>query len=220
MKQRARAAKLGTELRQEQIAQAALNLVASQGLKGLSVAGVASQVGLVPSAIYRHFRSKGEVLNAVLNLIQARLLGNVAAVKKETPDPIERIRRLLFRHLQLVQAYQAIPRILFSDEVYSGHPERKAKLYAVIRAYLDQIEEIVREGQHQNRLRPDIAPETAAVMFMGLVAPSAILWHLSDGGFKVSRHAERAWKIFSAAIRGPEKPAAVPGRAPRKGVTK
>ena len=200
-----RAEKQHTQVRQEQIAQAALLLVASRGLRGLSVAAVAGQVGLVPSAIYRHYRSKGEVLNAVLDLIRGRLLSNVEAVRAETEDPLERIHRLLQRHLQLVVAYRAIPRILFSDEVYSGHPELKDKLYGIIQGYLDQIGKIAREGQKQKRIRPEIAPETIAVMFMGLVAPSAFLWHLSDGKFNVTRHAERAWKVFSAAIQGPKK---------------
>ena len=198
-----RAAKVETGIRREQIAQAALGLIASQGLKGLSVAAVANQVGLVPSAIYRHFQGKDEVLNAVLDLISMRLQENVAAVRAETSDPLERIRRLLLRHIQLVQVYQAIPRVLFSDEVYSGHPERKAKLYGIIRGYLQKIEEMVKEGQRQGRIRPAVAPETVAVMFLGMVAPSAFLWHLSDGGFNITRNTERAWEVFRAAIQEP-----------------
>jgi hypothetical protein len=38
-------------------------------------------------------------------------------------------------------------------------------------------------------------------MFLGLVQPAAILWQLSDGGIDVTKHAERAWQIFSDAIR-------------------
>jgi AcrR family transcriptional regulator len=155
-----RAEKLQTEVRREQIAQAALMLVASQGLKGLSVAGVAGQVGLVPSAIYRHFRNKGEVLDAVLELLRGRLLGNVEAVLQETPDPLERIHRLLQRHVLLIVEYRAIPRILFSDEVYSGDSERKAKLYGVYRAYLGRIEAIVRDGQERKLIQAELAPET------------------------------------------------------------
>ncbi len=67
--------KLDTQIRREQIAQAALELVASQGLKRLSMAAVARRVGLVPSGIYRHFHSKTEILHAVLDRIRQRLTG-------------------------------------------------------------------------------------------------------------------------------------------------
>jgi len=49
-----RALKTKTEIRQEQIAQAALRLIAKHRYHQLSVASLAKEVGVVPSAIYRH----------------------------------------------------------------------------------------------------------------------------------------------------------------------
>lgn len=60
---------------------------------------------------------------------------------------------------------------------------------------------MVRQGQKEKCIRPDINPETVSLMFLGLFQPSAFLWHLSDGGFDVTKHTEKAWKIFSEAIR-------------------
>lgn len=57
--------KMKTEVRREQIAAAALQLIARRGMHGLSIAGIARQVGLVPSAIYRHFDGKDHVLDLV-----------------------------------------------------------------------------------------------------------------------------------------------------------
>lgn len=174
--------------------------MATYGVKGLSVARLARQVGLVPSALYRHFRSKDDVLNAILGLIQDRLRDNAEAVRAETADPLEQLRRLLLRHGRLVGEYQAIPRLMFSEEVYSGHPERKAKVYRIISSYLQRVGDIVRQGQRCGRIRADVPPNTMAVMFVGLVQPAAILWHMSDGGFDVTRHVEQAWRVFSEAI--------------------
>ena len=53
------ARKLGTAFRKQQIAQTALNLVARDGLQAMSIAEIAHQLGLVPSAVYRHFRKNG-----------------------------------------------------------------------------------------------------------------------------------------------------------------
>lgn len=64
-----RARKVKTEIRQDQIARAALSIVVSQGLEKLNVAAVAEKVGIVPSGIYRHFKGKEAVLDAVLDFI-------------------------------------------------------------------------------------------------------------------------------------------------------
>lgn len=195
-----RAEKLDTEIRQEQIAQAALSLISSGGLKGLSVARVARRVGLVPSAIYRHFRSKDEVLDAAVGYIQERLLGNVHAVCDETEDALERLRKLLMRHIGLIRENQGIPRIIFSEEFYDGRPERKARVYGIIKQYLNRVSQIVRQGQQGGRIRPELDPGVVAVMFLGLIQPTAILWHMSQGEFDAARHAEKSWLIFSGAI--------------------
>ena len=47
--------RLVTEVRQEQIAEAALNIVRSEGIRALSVAAVAEKVGIVPSAVISAF---------------------------------------------------------------------------------------------------------------------------------------------------------------------
>lgn len=194
------AMKLDTEIRQEQITQAALSLIASDGLKGLSVAKIAHRVGIVPSAIYRHFKSKDEVIDGVLDFIRDRLLGNVDAVCAETREPLERLRLLLMRHVKLIRENQAIPRIIFSEDVYGGHPDRRAKVYRIIWDYLNQVGELIGQGQKEGRMRSDINTETAALMFLGIIQPAAILWHMSNGLFDITKHTERAWEIFIKVI--------------------
>lgn len=194
--------KLHTEIRQEQIVLAALNLVATQGLKSLNVTGVARRVGLVPSAIYRHFKGKEDIIDAVLQHIRAMLQGNVETVCKETPDPLERLRRLLFLHIQLIRENLAIPRVIFSEDVYGGRSGRKEMVYGIVSDYLSRVEEIIRQGQGAGRIDPEIDPKVVSVMFLGLVQPTALLWHISCGRFDVTKQAEKAWRLFSRTIIG------------------
>ncbi len=193
--------KLGTQVRQDQIARAALSLLAAHGLQGLNIERVAQRIGMVPSAIYRHFKSKDEILVAVLELIEQRLLGNVQAVYQESPDCLERLRLLLMRHIRLIRENEAIPRIIFSEAVGFGDPARRARLYGIIEGYLKQVEEILRRGQREGTIRDDLDPATVAVMFLGLIQPAAILWHVSAGRFDATGQVSRAWEIFCEAIR-------------------
>lgn len=196
--------KLNTEIRQEQIAQAAMELVISQGLRSLNVAEVACRVGLVPSAIYRHFKNKDELLEAVLDLIQDRFLGHIKAVREETADSLGRLEALLMRHIQIVQKNQAIPRLIFSDDFSVDRPARKARVYEIIASYLGNVAEIIYQGQVEGRIRQDIDPKTVSIMFLGLVQQAGILWHLSDGRFEAVRHAQESWRIFHESIRAHE----------------
>ena len=196
-------AKLGTAVRREQIAAAALELAASHGLRQLSIAAVARRVGLVPSAVYRHFRGRDEILDAMLDLIRGRLLQNVAAVRGETADPAARLERLLMRHIELIRGNQGMVRILLSEDLASGDPQHRIRLYGSIRQYLGEIARIIAEGQQQGQFAGGFEADTAAVLFLGLIMPPVILWRMSDGAFDVTAQARRAWPVFLSALRGP-----------------
>jgi AcrR family transcriptional regulator len=192
--------KLDTEVRQEQIARAALALVAQHGVGRLNVAQVARRVGVVPSALYRHFRSKDDIIDTVFALVRARLLENVRVVTDTVPDPIEQLRVVLERHVQLIRENQALPRVLFSEEIYDGRPSRRRAMFRTIQDYLDRVADIVRRGQDEGRVRRELEPATVAVMFLGLVQPAAILWQMSEGRFDFAAHADRAWRLFEEMI--------------------
>jgi TetR/AcrR family transcriptional regulator, fatty acid metabolism regulator protein len=166
----------------------------------LSIARVAKRVGLVPSAIYRHFESKDQVIDAVLDLIFDRLMDHVSKACRATNDPFERLKLILTRHIRLILENHAIPRIIFSEEVYSGNIDRKANLNRKIGRYLAEISKIILQGQHENRLRKDVDPDTVSVMFLGIIQPAAILWHISDETFDVAKHADKAWRFFKESL--------------------
>lgn len=195
-----RARKIETEIRQEQIVAAALELIAAEGISALSIAGIAERVGIVPSALYRHFKSKDDVLDAVLELLSNRLLGNVAQARKEAPQALHRLKSLLMRHAHMLSENRAIPHIVFSDGIYTGHPERKAKVAQIITTYLEKIQEIIDEGRQAGTVREDVDPVTASVMFLGMILPAAVLWNVSEGRFDVMAHAEKAWPAFARCI--------------------
>jgi len=197
--------KLDSQLRREQIAEAALGIVASEGLRRLSVAGVARRVGLVPSGIYRHFKSKEAMLQAVLDLLAKRLEANVQAACEESPDALGRLKGVYLRHVRFIREGRAIPRLIFSDDVHSGHPERRRRVLRILEGYLGQIARLVRQGQEEGQIRAGLNPQTVALAFVGMIVPAAIYWHLTEGGFDVTQHAARAWQLFLTAVAA-EKP--------------
>ncbi len=207
-----RTPKIKTQVRQDQIAHAALLLIARRGLNRLNLDALAGAVGVVPSAIYRHYQGKDGVLDSVLELISRQLLANVQAVREATEDPLERLRLLLVRHVQLVRHHAGIPRVLFSEQIFAGRPARRRRAHQILQDYLREIARIISEGQQAGCLRAGIQVETVALMFLGLVQPAVILWLMSNGSFDVARHVEQAWGLFSEMLRQDR---LCPGKDPR-----
>jgi len=185
-----------TQVRREQIAQAALEELAEHGPAELKLAPIAARLGLVISAIYRHYSSKEEILNAVIELIGSRLEANVSEASRISENPLARLEFLLQRHVALVRQNSGIPRLLFSGEVFGGGSGQRERLFRLIDGYLARVAEIIGEGQLAGSIRADVDAPTLAVHFLGIVQPAVILGHLSDGRFDVARHAKKAWRLF------------------------
>jgi len=177
-----------------------MDLIAGQGIKKLSVAAVARRVGLVPSALYRHFKGKEEILKATIELVRELLLDNVQSVRQATPIPLEQLRLLLMRHIRMIREFQAIPRIVFSDEILASYPQGRSAVYGIIQEFLGQVAQLVARGQRAGQINSGLDPETVAVLFLGLVQPPVVLWYLSNGRFDLVKQTEKAWQIFKKAI--------------------
>lgn len=199
-----RAAKQATAVRREQIAAAALSIVASQGVSALTVARVARLVGLAPSALYRHYAGKADILGAVLDLLRSRILGNVAAANA-APNGLEALHTVLMRQVALVLEFSAIPRVLFSEEVFSKEQALKAKLHDLLQSLLAGLGKLVVRGQGEGVIRGDITPQSGALLLFGTFQPCAMLWYLSGGTFDLAVAVAENWELFRKAVAAPGK---------------
>jgi len=195
--------RLDTATRRRQITAAALEAVNRGGMRGVTLAAVARRVGVVPSACYRHFRGKQELLDSVIELLLGRMSGNVGRVRRRISDPIERLRLLLFLQVEMILKNPGFPGIIFNGELVLGNPERRERIYRGIMEFQEGIAGIIREGQAAGLIREDRDPETAALNLIGIVQPGAFLRHLSGGIFDLAGHARRSWEVFSASLRPP-----------------
>lgn len=191
-----RAKKARTEIRQEQIAQTALELLAVRGWREVSLTTIARKVGVVTSAVYRHFSSKDEVLDAVLGLVDRSFQTNIQTAKKASGDPLVQLREILRRHAALILSGVPVPRIIMSEDVFAGSPRLRKRVHRIYHDYLAAIATIIREGQDYGQIQRHKAPKTLAVMWLGLVQSPAILWLLGNGDFDLNQHCEQAWGLF------------------------
>jgi AcrR family transcriptional regulator len=89
----ARRAQHKAEIRKE-ILTAARELFVHQGYRSFSMRGLAERIGYSPAAIYKHFRSKGEIFDALAGeSFQALLEASEAVKPVPGEDPVDRIKR-------------------------------------------------------------------------------------------------------------------------------
>ena len=195
-----RARKMQTEIRKEQILQATLELISSQGIQSLNINKIAKKVGIVPSAFYRHFKNKDAVLSSVLDLIENKISSNIYNVKKKTHNELEQLKLLFNLQTQMAEESLAIPHVLFSDGVYANNPEHKDKTSEILNMLLGEIQSIITSGQKNSLIRKDINNLTVAIMFIGMIMPAAIFANILGGNLDMKTHSDNAWPLFERSV--------------------
>lgn len=92
-------------LDRDTIIQAALDLTSEPGVRTLSVRDLGQRLGADPTAIYRHFRNKDELVNGLLDHLNARAVAGVGAPPTQWQ---ERLRQMAKGSLREFTAYPAI----------------------------------------------------------------------------------------------------------------
>jgi AcrR family transcriptional regulator len=195
------AKRMTTTLRREQIAEAALALVAEQGVGALTARNVARAVGVTAPALYRHFPGgKADILASVLELLDAVKSEGIRQALAEEGSTLAKLRRCYDLHISVVQRYRALPNLVMSDTLWIDEPELRDRMLSSHRRQQERTAEIIRRGQQCGEIRADIDPDSIFVQFLGQFLTIAILYSRRGDMIDVKAQAEANWKMFVQAV--------------------
>ncbi len=156
--------------RREEIADAALRIIAKQGITALTVASLAKALGLTGGALYRHFPST----DAILEAVAARA---VAILHSSLPDPslgpLEWLERFVEGRSRAVTG--GVARIIMSEQIGKAMPqEARDVIRAAVKASFSAIESTLVAGQERGVIRRDVAAADLVPMVVGSVQVLAL----------------------------------------------
>jgi AcrR family transcriptional regulator len=193
--------KVNTEIRREQITQAAFNIIASHGVKGLTTSAIAKNVGVSEANLYRHFENKKEILTLAVDRIGEGLLLNLEAVRRTTPSkPLLKLKKLFVLHLEYIEKNEGIPRLLFSEEMHMGNNELRGKLLNAINTYTKGMELLIKEGQRSGTINKKMDCHALALTIIGMIQITTMKWSLNGFSFSLVGQGMKLWKNFERCI--------------------
>lgn len=188
-------------MRQEQILDTTLEIIAEKGLAGVNTSEIAQRIGIVPSALYRHFENKDALIDALLDRTHSILFENVRKISMESSGASKNLRSLFLLHIEFIRKNPGIPKLVFSDAAVFGSPERKKKVIFIVRNYMNKLKEIAEKGIREGDLMNDISSEAVAFSMVSFAQHVGLISNLSDAKIDMSNLAELAWSYIERAIR-------------------
>jgi AcrR family transcriptional regulator len=198
--------------RRGQLIRESARLFREKGYEATSVRDIAAATGLQSGSWVYHFKTKQDILAAVMEEGLQRALERIEAIGRDQLPPREHFRALLRAHLDTILApgQDFIPVLLY--EWRSLEAKSRPRVVALQRRYEAVWEKVIaqlrRSGDWVRPTRVDRLLMFGALNWMAH-------WYRPDGPFDVSELADEAERFFLRSPPARAKPAARPRVARR-----
>jgi AcrR family transcriptional regulator len=158
-----------TQLRRDEILDAAERVFAEKGYHESGIADIAADLGIGHGTFYRYFKNKHDIAATVLERVVERIAAPALAEDPEASNTLEEYReqttRIVTHMFDLLDDHPAVMRF-FHQQSVSVDP---ARLAAAHDAYAAFTERFLRNGVDKGFLRADLDTEVTAQALIGII---------------------------------------------------
>ena len=177
---------------------AALNLFITQGYHATTVEEIAQSAGLTKGAVYFYFKSKANVLKALLDRTEELTVEpTLAAMDAAGADPRSRLNAFI-RTQSVIGAEKTeymLLAILMSAEFNGSGDEIEARLQDLMARMENALRETVKVGQASGTFRTEIGADELASVIMATNKGCYVEWYMRGKDLKGHDFA-RAFRDF------------------------
>lgn len=195
--------------RQQEILQAAMNIVSERGMSKLTIRNVAKAVGVTEPAVYRHFPSKLALLTALLEDLHAEinryfrsLTPSVSAYPKVVlKDALAATIGGLF---QVIEEHPAYAVFFFSEEAFHSETGLRPILSGMMQETLKDLTGFFHHTQKNGACRNDLPAIEMAKVIMGSIRLTITWWHLGEEGSLLTEASGNLSSVLSTLFEPPQ----------------
>lgn len=147
-----------TEIRQEQIKRAVLDIIADEGLQNVSTRNLAARIGLSEGAIFKHFATKRDIIYGIMEDVENDLLGELRKISLSSSDAKTKLYNYLCANVTYLRENRGVTILLFSEATHLGDKQLKEKLSQILYQQKQFIIKIVKDGIVDGVWNPLIEP--------------------------------------------------------------
>jgi AcrR family transcriptional regulator len=155
--------------RQQELLNAAVNIVAKEGFSRLTIRKVAAAVGVTEPAVYRHFPHKLALLTAILEDLQSAVIPHFQKLAVADGTPEQLVSGFIDGLFSELTNKPAFAPLVFSEEAFHSEPQLRPMLLSMMRENLAILGSSFARLQSRGLFRKDIGHEKMALITMGTI---------------------------------------------------
>jgi AcrR family transcriptional regulator len=189
-----------TSVRKKQIMDAARKLIMRAGSEHVTVRNMAKEVGISEAAIYRHFKSKTEILSFLADTVADGLLHDIDAAGSVGFTSVDIIDEILKTHLSSIEQRRGLSFLVLAEIISFGDKSLNKKVSDSIQIYVDRLKLLLADGARAGLVRQDINLHAAAMLLFGMIQGLVNIWALNGYKFDITEKYSELWKVYKESI--------------------
>ena len=158
-----------THVRRAQIADAAGKLIVRYGSEHITVRKIASEIGITEGAIYRHFKSKRDILFLMTDMAEDALLRDISDVDITNTSAIDTLKTTYNRVISRISNRRGFYFQLIAEIISFGDKKLNEKTTDLITKYTKRISDIISAGIRIGEISPNLDAATSATLFFSMI---------------------------------------------------
>jgi AcrR family transcriptional regulator len=154
--------------RRAEVLETAARMFAEKGYEATTSQDIGNELGMLRGSIYYYFESKEMLLFELIEQVWVGALAYLEEILASDADPAAKLDQLIRRHI-LYLADNTVNASLFLHETRSLSPEHGAVVAAQELRYQRAVTQLVKDGQRQGLIRPDLDPKLVMFQVLGAV---------------------------------------------------
>ncbi len=132
--------------RRNQILETLAHMLEKPGAERITTAALAAQLQVSEAALYRHFASKAQMFEALIDFIEQAIFGLINQITERESNPAARAPRMVAMLLQFAEKNPGMARVMVGDALVLEN----ARLQQRINLLIDKIEASLRQAVRQS----------------------------------------------------------------------
>ncbi|MCK5055479.1 MAG: TetR/AcrR family transcriptional regulator [Candidatus Aminicenantes bacterium] len=186
--------------RQKEIIEASIDIISKKGIQNLTIKNLSKKIGFSEPAIYRHFESKVGILLTILSRFESQIRKSKILVNSEANSALKQLDLIFKNQFNNFSKNPALASVVFAEEIFQDDRRLSEKIYSIMDFNFELILSIIKSGQRNGEIRPDIEAEQLVLIIMGSLRLIIKKWKKSEYSFNLRKDGEKLWKSINTMI--------------------
>ncbi|MDP2424228.1 MAG: TetR/AcrR family transcriptional regulator [Bacteroidales bacterium] len=186
--------------RQLEIIHASHEIIAGQGIQGLTIKNLSRSIGISEPAIYRHYDNKISILLALLEYFKSNMENVLKNEIRKKGSSFDKMKGVFTSHFKAFSATPSMVAVVFAEEIFRNEPILHKKLHDIMEFNDRILTDLITEGQKNNEIRTDVEPKYISIILMGSLRLLVKKWQNTEYSFNLTEEGTKLYTTLKTLI--------------------